>query len=147
MSKNKEFILQPGIWLGQGKISFAHSPENLNYYTKWKIEEQKDGIIKAIQIVELEENKDQRIHSFTFQLMTSTTFQVILEIEGINKVEGAGLYHADFVCWNFQNQQDFQGIEIYQRQTHESFTLRSEYGSTEAFKTTIDGLIWFKSEI
>jgi len=32
------FILEPGLWLGEGKISFSASPEFLRFYTKWTVE-------------------------------------------------------------------------------------------------------------
>jgi hypothetical protein len=143
MPKN-DFIFTSGVWLGEGKISFSSSPEFLRFYTKWDIQEESPGIMKAMQIVEMKGGDEQVINLFTFRDIKPTSFSVVLENEIVGMVSGSGICDEQVIAWEFRGQLAFEGFEVYERQENGDYFLHAEYGSDQ-FRTTIEGLIWRKS--
>lgn len=140
----RDFIFTPGIWLGEGKISFSTSPEFLKFYTKWEIKEPKMGVIVATQLVEMRGLEEQVINTFTFSEMETSSFRVLLENNIIGNISGTGLRDENMIAWEFQGQVAFEGFEVYERQETGDYFLHAEYGSSDQFRTTIEGLIWPK---
>ena len=31
------FLFEPGLWIGEGHVQFSSSPEQVKFYTRWKI--------------------------------------------------------------------------------------------------------------
>lgn len=140
----KDFIFTPGLWLGEGKISFSSSPEFLRFYTKWEIKEDTPGIMTATQIVEMHGMEEQVINQLTFTDIQPTSFKVHLENNLIGSISGAGLRTENSIAWEFRGQIAFEGFEVYERQETGDYFLHAEYGSTDQFRTIIEGLIWRK---
>jgi hypothetical protein len=143
MSK-EDFVFTPGLWLGEGKISFSASHEFLKFYTKWEIQEESPGIMKATQTVEMQGVDEQVINILTFQEIKPTSFTVILENNIIGSVSGKGIRDENMIAWEFQGHLTFEGFEVYEKQENGDYFLHAEYGSSDQFRTLIEGLIWRK---
>lgn len=139
------FIFTPGIWIGEGKITFSASPEFIKFYTRWQINQDMPGKINAVQTVEMQGIPEHVINVLTFSDITPTTFSVVLENELMGKVEGSGLINAKTIAWEFRQQEAFEGFEVYEIQENGDYLLHAEYSSTDQFRTIIDALIWKKS--
>lgn len=141
---NAEFIFTPGLWLGEGKISFSASPEFLKFYTKWEIQKGEAGVMTATQTVEMQGTEEHIINSFTFSEIQPTSFEVLLENNLIGSVSGKGLCDENLIAWEFHGQNGFEGFEVYERQEIGDYFLHAEYGTPDQFRTIIEGLIWRK---
>jgi hypothetical protein len=140
----KEFIFTPGLWLGEGKISFSSSPEFLKFYTKWEIEEESPGVMKAVQTVEMQGVEEQLINVFIFKDIQPASFSVSLQNNIVGAISGTGLRDAHLIAWEFKGELAFEGFEVYEQQENGDYFLHAEYGSPEQFRTTVEGLIWRK---
>ncbi len=140
-----EFIFTPGLWLGEGKISFSTSSEFIKFYTKWEIKNPKDDTITAIQTVEMQGVEEQVINRFTFKDFDSKTFVLFLENQVVGIVEGTGVRDPDTIAWEFRNQASLEGFEVYEKQENGDYFFHAEYGTPEQYRTLIEGLIWKKA--
>lgn len=143
MSLN-DFIFIPSIWLGEGKISFSSSSEFIKFYTKWQITEENSGIMKAMQVVEMQGVEERVINTLTFKEIQPSTFSVILENNIVGQISGTGLRDEHMIGWEFRGNPAFEGFEVYEQQENGDYFLHAEYGSPEQFRTTVEGLIWRK---
>lgn len=137
------FIFTPGIWIGEGKITFSTSPDFIKFYTKWQITEEQPGTIKAVQTVEMHGIKEHVVNNFTFVDVTPKSFALTLESEMIGSVNGKGLIDARSIAWEFRGNLSFEGFEVYELQENGDYFLHAEY-SSEQFRTIVEGLIWKK---
>lgn len=144
MSPLNDFIFTPGIWLGEGKISFSASEEFLKFYTKWNIVEGESGVITATQIVEMQGIEEQVINRFTFTDITPTSFMVLLENNIVGSVSGKGLRNQHVIGWEFRGHLTFEGFEVYEQQETGDYFLHAEYGAPDQFRTIVEGLVWRK---
>lgn len=140
----QEFIFVPGIWLGEGKITFTASPEFIRFYTKWEITQESEGILKATQIVEMHGVEEQVINMFTFKDITPTSFVVHMENNIVGKITGTGLRTEQTIAWEFRSQLAFEGFEVYEQQENGDYFLHAEYGSPDQYRTIVEGLMWRK---
>lgn len=141
-----DFLLTPGLWLGEGKISFSASPEFIKFYTKWDIKEEAPGIMGATQIVEMQGLEEQQvINVFTIKEILPESFQLTLENEIVGMVEGKGVRDRHTIAWEFRNHTTFEGFEVYEKQENGDYFLHAEYGAPDQFRTIIEGLIWLKT--
>jgi hypothetical protein len=138
------FILQPGLWIGEGKITFSSSPEFIKFYTRWQITQETPQELKAIQTVEMLGVSEHVVNHFNFQNFTFNRFSVYLENELIGKAVGTGLIEPKTIGWEFRGQLAFEGFEVYELQDNGDYFFHAEYASPEQFRTIIEGLIWKK---
>ncbi len=143
MSK-QEFIFNSGLWLGEGKITFSASQEFLKFYTKWKIQEIRPGVISALQIVEMQGVEEHVNNTFTFTGIENKSFNIRLENNAVGSILGMGLRDENIIAWQFCNHETFEGFETYKRQETGGYFLHAEYGTSEQFRTIIEGFIWCK---
>lgn len=139
-----EFIFTPGIWLGEGKITLAASPEFLKFYTKWEIKEQVAGLLTATQVVEMQGMDERVFNSFTFKNILPDSFNLVFENNLVGSVTGKGVRNNQTIAWEFHNQSNFEGFETYEQQENGDYFLHAEYGGPDQYRTTIEGLIWHK---
>ena len=139
------FIFSPGIWLGEGTITFATSPDIIKFYTKWEISENNQSCIHAKQVVEMQGIKEKVVNHFIFTDFTDTSFSVCLESEAMGRVQGLGAITPVLLRWEIiQSDVSSQGFETYELQDNGTYCLHAEYKSTDPYQTTVDGLIWKK---
>ena len=141
---NQDFIFTPGLWLGEGKITFSSSSEFLRFYTKWEISRLEEGMMRAVQTVEIQGVKEQVVNTFTFTDIKSTTFAVSLENPMVGKIAGTGLRDDRVIAWEFRGQPAFEGFEVYERQENGDYFIHAEYGTPAEYRTVVEGLIWPK---
>ena len=142
---NYSFILTPGLWLGEGKITFSTSPTFIKFYTKWQIVHESPQLIRAIQLIELQGEADQVANNLIFSNITANTFQIDLKSNLIGQAVGTGLYDDRVIAWEFVGNTDFEGFESYERQENGDYFFHAEYGSSHDFHTVVEGLIWRKN--
>lgn len=139
------FILEPGIWIGEGKIIFSASPESVRFYTKWAIESQNNDLISCKQSVEMQGGMEPVFNHFSFSNVASSRFAVELQNELFGHLKGTGLFDEKTIAWEFRGHPQFEGFEVYELQENGDYMLHAEYASPDMFRTTIDGRIWRKS--
>lgn len=138
----KEFIFSPGIWLGEGKITLASSPEVLLFYTKWKILEETNGVIKATQHIQIQGIEENRANLFTITDITPISFTILLENELTSKIVGLGKREEQKISWEFLSSSSLEGGEAYNREESGVYLIRGKYGDVAEFSTAIEGRIW-----
>ncbi len=145
MIKHQGFIFSPGIWVGEGKITFTASPEILTFYTRWEI---KDGPhereMVAHQQVEMQGVDDKVVNRFRFFNISDKGFGVELENDLVGSVKGKGVIAANEVAWEFRGHKNFEGFEVYRRKENGDYSVHAEFASPDQFRTIIGGRIWSK---
>jgi hypothetical protein len=139
------FIFQPGLWIGEGKITFSSSPEHLHFYTKWMIAPLAGKSIHCQQKVETRGVQDVVINDFKFLKLEESKFEVELKNELVGKVTGSGVIDTKTIAWEFRGNNQIEGFEVYEIQDNGDYLVHGEYSSTEQFRTIIDGRIWQKA--
>lgn len=142
-----EFIFTPGLWLGEGKITFSASQEFIKFYTRWHIIQESIDFIRAVQIVEMLGIEEPVTNTFAFYNIHPHSFKISFENEFAGKVNGKGLRQDNTVAWEFKGNNNFEGFEVYEKQDNGDYFLHAEYGSSNQFRTIIEGLIWYKGEV
>lgn len=140
-----EFIFQPGIWVGEGRITFSASPEHLTYYTRWTIDTSEEGEIRVEQRVETIGGDDNVKNNFRVFEAIENAFKIELANELVGVVFGTGVVDATTIAWEFRGGAVLEGFEVYELQENGDYMLHAEYTSTDQFRTIIDGRIWKKS--
>lgn len=147
MNKKHLFIYTPGVWLGQGKIRFSMSAEELNFYTRWTIEKKENNIISCLQEIEVEDVPDKMINKFTFSKFQKEKFSVSLTNDILGSVEGTGLIDDNVIAWEFRGQNlDFEGFEVFEKEGEDRYLTKAEFSSKDQMRTLIEGTIWHKPE-
>lgn len=140
-----QFIFNAGYWLGEGKITFSASNEEISFATRWIIEEEENGEIKCTQDVEMTGSTDKVTNKLIFSKILLQKFQVQLENEMVGKVTGKGVIDSKTIAWEIRDHTGLEGFEVYERQDNGEYTFHAEYASSENFRTLIDGRIWKKT--
>lgn len=139
-----DFIFKPGMWIGEGKVTFSASPEMIRFYTKWIVEEEKDHQIFCRQNVEMEGGESHVSNAFTFSNLQPNAFSILLESDLLGVVQGKGLLDDKTIAWEFRGHPEFEGFEVYELQENGDFLLHAEYSTMDQIRTIIDGRIWKK---
>jgi hypothetical protein len=142
MLNAKEFIFTPGIWKGHGKIAITSSSESLSFYTKWSIEEEKNNLIRAVQVVEIEGMPEKTINNLSFTTDGKDAFSVILQNQFMEKYAGVGIREKQMIQWSFSHPMVFEGNETYQFQKNGDYIFCAVYGNSQDFQTIVKGVIW-----
>ena len=143
---NHDFIFKPGLWVGEGRITFSVSPDRVHFYTKWIVEKENNHSIICQQHVEMEGGSNV-FNTFTIFNISPTTFSIELTNELLGSVQGTGLIDAKTIAWEFRSHSEFQGFEVYELQDNNDYMLHAEYSSMDQIRTIIDGRIWKKSSL
>lgn len=145
------FIFEPGQWIGEGRVRFSSSPDEIKFYTKWNIPDVKTGgtstdrqTIYCFQQVEMRGTNEQVLNQFCFSEITPLGFLIELENELVGKVRGKGVIEPKTIAWEFRGHSNFEGFEVYELLENGDYMLHAEYSSLDQFRTIIDGRIWKK---
>lgn len=136
------FIFVPSQWIGEGKISFSSSPENLHFYTKWIISPIASQAIHCQQKVETQGSSDQMLNHFKIFEVTVNSFKIELKNDLVGSIEGQGVIEAKTVAWEFRGNNQIEGFEVYEQQDNGDYLVHAEYASFDQFRTIIDGRLW-----
>lgn len=140
------FIFEPGIWIGEGRVTFSASPEYVRFFTKWVVEkfDEEKGIV-CHHYVEIQGINENMLNSISFFNITPKTFSVMLENNLIGKVPGTGIIDPKKIAWEYRGHPEIEGFELYELLEDGDYMLHAEYASTDQYRTIIDGRIWKKS--
>ncbi len=138
------FLLKPGLWLGEGTVTFTASPESLHFATKWEVKEMANGELQAVQQVEIRGLSERVVNRFLFFDITPTQFALELQNELVGSVIGKGIYDELQIGWEFLGHTDFQGFEIYRVIDQETYSLHAEFSSSDEYRTIVHGRVWKK---
>lgn len=150
MTTTTHFIFQPGIWIGEGDISFSSSPQKIHFYTKWVIGEEGPNGIICEQHIEQRGYPEPLLNRFLFTKTNEDTFDVQINSEHIQNGKGTGVFTAENIGWDFPSQISmdgqsfFQGFELYYLKNDYTYDIHAEYSSDDTHSTIIDGKLWKK---
>ncbi len=138
------FILSPHAWMGEGTIVLNMVEEELNFFTKWHVQEKSSlGHIVAIQEIQIAGISEVMRNEMTFFDFSPKGFSVEMENANIGKVTGIGVVDDNLIAWEFrQNDLNFEGFETYHRLEDGSYQMHAEYVTSDQFRTQINGRIW-----
>lgn len=138
------FIWQPGEWLGEGVITFSEASDRLRFYTRWEIKPEENGVIAALQSIEVESVPEKMENSLLFADFDGGRFSVELDNQLLGCIYGSGLVDGEVVGWEFRadDQQGVEGFEVYELQEGGDYSMRAEYVSADQFRTIIEGRVW-----
>lgn len=139
------FLLEPGIWLGEGKVAVVSHDNEIKFYTRWRVEEKRGGKIIAVQEVELAKGEDKTVNTFMLSQINDENFLMQLQNDLFGQVFGKGIINDKSIAWEFHGKDlAFEGFEVCQLQEDESYLTRAEYTSTGEPHTVIIGKLWKK---
>ena len=139
-----QFLIEPGIWLGEGKISFSASSDTVVFYTKWVIIPQ-DSVLSCLQNVEMHGVEGKVENKYTVSQIDKESFQIEIDNETLGTMGGRGVISEKNIAWEFRGSPEFEGIEVYELQDNGDYTFHAEYASLEESRTIIDGKLWKKA--
>jgi len=142
-----KFLFQPGNWIGEGKVSFSASPDEVRFYTKWVITSMDDLGIQCRQTVEIQGVNEHVINRFIISDIKTSSFNIELQNEMLEMVTGTGIVDPKKIAWEFRDHENFEGFEVYQLSDNGEYIFHAEYTSPDQFRTMIDGRIWKKTEV
>lgn len=134
------FIFEPGEWIGNGVVSFTHSPDVLHFRVQWDIQALPENMFQCAQRVEIV-GGEQMLNMFLVKNTKQDKFDITLENEVLGTFSGKGLLEENVVAWEFRHRGVFDGYEIYER-SDKGYSFRAEYFSSDQARTSIHGSIW-----
>ena len=143
MSSSHLFILKPGMWTGEGKITLNMVAEELPFKMLWTISERdKSGKIKCTQEVQIQGLSEGMKNEMTFYDFSPKVFSIEMENANVGRIIGTGLYDQQLLAWEFrENDLNFEGYETYKLENDNSYVMHGEYITTDQLRTQIDGKI------
>ncbi|MBN2479989.1 MAG: hypothetical protein JXA94_07155 [Parachlamydiales bacterium] len=148
MSFKHLFILQPKPWVGEGIITLNMVEEQLNFLTKWQVNEADfAGKIQSVQELQISGISENMRNELTFYDFTEGKFSVEMENLNIGRVVGKGVYDDKLIAWEFrENDLNFEGFETYHLQKDGSYIMHAEYVTSDQFRTQIEGKLYLPPE-
>lgn len=138
-----QFIFQPGLWIGEGRVTFSTSSEMLHFYTKWQAKNLPDAI-ECVQAVELQGANEQVVNRFLLSDITGETFVITLENDLVGQVKGKGVVDEKMIAWEFRGENGLEGFESFKLLENGDYAVHAEYASQDQFRSIIEGKIWKK---
>ncbi len=103
--------------------------------------------MRCQQQVEMQGAENIVCNQFLIKKISADKFKIQLENELLGLVEGSGVIDSQTIAWEFRNNINTEGFEVYELQENGDYMLHAEYSSPDQFRTIIDGRIWKKSPI
>lgn len=136
------FIFAPGVWKGEGKITFSMADDELDFKVTWIVLAKDENKIHFSQEVDLIGVGEKMRNQFCVSSITSEKFEIQLQNQLVRKVVGVGLINSHTIAWEFHNKdQEFEGYEIYDLQDDGSYHMRAEFTAGEGLRTHVKGWI------
>lgn len=138
------FLLNQGVWLGQGKIQLNMVAEELAYFTRWTISPpDEQGRIACLQEIQVKGLSETMHNQFTIYGRNGGEFIIDLENQALGKITGKGMINDKLIAWEFRAEEiGFEGFEFYELQDDATYLMRAEYATTDQFRTMIQGHMW-----
>src|SRR5690349_12331024 len=97
------FLIEPGLWLGEGKIQLNMVAEELNFVTRWNTQTKDgEGKIESAQEIQIKGLSDVMQNAFILSAFHGEEFEIELENEALGKVKGKGLISEKMIAWEFR---------------------------------------------
>lgn len=139
----KHFILQDGIWLGDGSIKLSLTDEPLKFHMRWSINKDSSGLLECVQEIEVIGLSETMYNEFFITDLTKTNFALQLDNTEMGQIEGEGFVSDNTIGWELSEpDQEFGGFEFYNLQEDGKYFMHAEYATGDALKTEIQGKIW-----
>jgi len=139
------FIFSPGVWEGNGTISFSMVEDVLPFTMQWTVLPIEDQKIYFNQEIAIQSFPEKMRNLFTVWPLSQSTFEIQLENQIIGKVVGSGLITPTTIAWEFRRRdQEFEGFEIYELQKDGSYKVRAEFSSGDDMRTHVKGSIFLR---
>lgn len=142
--KSDHFLFQPGVWIGEGKISFSGTQDIVRFFTRWILTPSQDSF-NALQEVELHNLQQTTRNKFTFFDFKDNHFKVEMENADMGVVTGKGNFSPKTLAWELRSFPGSEGFEVYERQENGEYFFHADYVSCENFRTHIEGKLWKKT--
>lgn len=134
------FLFKAGAWKGSGVVTFSHSPEQLPYVLRWKIEQDGEGF-QAEQEVEVE-GIPPMCNRYSIVSGPDVAFSITLVNEVLGTFSGTGLLQDEKLAWEFSHPGQLEGLEAYERMPEGEYVFHSEYSGGDGFVTKISGTLF-----
>ncbi len=138
------FLFTPGIWIGEGTISFATSKDTLHFFTRWSFVDETDSGLVWLQEVELQNPLQTNRNIFTISDLKENHFHLQASSEVMGTVPGKGVLTPTTIAWELHTPDSATGLELFELKDSGDYTFRAEYAAAE-HRTLIEGLLWKKS--
>lgn len=139
---DSHFIFFPGVWTGEGVITFSMAEDILPCKMIWSVPPPEGSDIHFSQEIDVESFENKMTNHFVLSNVTSSTFQIALSNPLIGTVYGSGLYDKERVAWEFRKaDQPFEGFEIYEKTPEGNYTVRAEFTAGQGLRTFVRGTI------
>jgi hypothetical protein len=140
------FILTPGNWIGEGRITLSMVEEELSFHTRWNVPPHNKGRIESKQEIQISSLSDIMQNQFVFYDITAKSFAIELENQSLGKVVGKGMINDYLIGWEFRlDHLGFEGFEFYEKSDlPDTYLMHAEYATNDDFRTVIHGKIWLK---
>lgn len=135
----KPFIFSPGVWRGEGMLTFPLLSDKVKFYTQWEITQVAPGKCTAVQTVEMEGLSEQVINRWLFLQSDESSFSLELESASLGQQRGVG--GADDSCFSWEVFGDVKGHERYEQQGEE-WHFDARYGADDLYCTLVQGRLW-----
>ncbi len=144
MDKAHNFIIAPGRWTGEGKISLNMVAEELPFTMSWIVSEKdSSGKIQSTQELQIQGLSEGMRNELFFYDFSTNKFSVEMDNSNVGKVLGIGLLTDKIIAWEFrENDLNFEGFETYKYNKDGSYYIHGEYITTDQLRTQIEGKIW-----
>lgn len=142
--KGHDFFFKEGTWLGEGRVQFSSSTDEIKFYTKWQVGKEQKGVIVLKQLVEMQGINEKMTNTYTLQSIQDGKFEITLTNELLQDIKGKGLFNEGKIAWEFASKGVFEGFEIFEKEMDETYRFHAEYSTEDLFRTIIDGIIWKK---
>lgn len=140
MTEENNFIFIPGLWVGEGEVSFNTSTDVIPFSTKWEVKPKSKNGIECIQEVKMKDS-DPVKNKYLIYEITPKTFALSLENDVVVKAYGKGVFDPQKIAWEFREKPEFQGYEVYNKKNDNEYSFHAEFTSTDQFLTLINGII------
>jgi len=138
------FILEPGSWVGEGKIILSMIEEIFSFRIQWTVPERDaSGKVQCIQEIQIQGLSENLRNELTFRDFNPKQFVVDMENQNIGCVAGNGVVDEQIIAWEFRNRDtNFEGYETYARQEDGSYAMKGEYVTADQLRSQIEAHIW-----
>ena len=142
MKSDHAFIFTPGVWEGNGTITFSMAEDILDFKMSWTVLPLEDEKIFFTQEIDIDGFADKMRNHFCISHISGSEFEIELENNVVGKVIGKGVISPKVLAWEFRRKdQEFEGYEIYELQQDGSYKMRAEFTAGEGLRTQVQGFI------
>lgn len=142
--KSDHFLFHPGVWIGEGKITFSGSQDVVRFFTRWILTPGQESIT-ALQEVELHNIHQTTRNRFIFFDFSEQHFKLEMENADMGIVTGKGNFTPQTLAWEIRSLPGSEGFEVYEKQDNGDYFFHADYLSCENFRTHIEGKLWRKN--